>query len=54
MHAVKECLVLRIGCSPFVELLLPRGVLLGAALAQLAGVRDDLVVDVEAAFRIEA
>ena len=54
LHAVKECLVLRIRCSPFVELLLPRGVLLGAALAQLAGVCDDLVVDVEAALRIEA
>ena len=50
---VERRLALRVGRGPGVEGLLPLGLRRLAALHQLAGVRDDLVGDLEGLLRVE-
>ena len=53
-HTVKERLILGVFYRPSVELFLPLRVLFGTAFTQLAGVSQDLIIDVEGLFWIEA
>ena len=54
LETVEELLLLRVGRGPLVEFLLPLSVLLGTALGELAGVRQNVLIDVEMLLGIEA